>query len=239
MISISTAGCFDAKIFGEERIDFVLQYNPEGIEIGFSGIQDLLDYEPSEEIIKKLENKYVSLHAPSLDFEYDNNEKTQKSIEKYNYLIEKLKIQHIVFHPSEIKNFEVLQKINTKIAIENLHREDKQYSSFEKIKETLQKYPWLYLVVDTNHIYLTDKKFNEYLTLKDKIIAIHLASQWIRKKDNKSKSHGFLIEADKEQLEMIKPLIKIDKNIILESDFYPEKIKLIKEEIEFVKELIK
>jgi sugar phosphate isomerase/epimerase len=237
-ITISTGSCYDLKLKGNDAIRFILDYDIDGIELCFAYQNDLMEFELDEDLKKRLtEKKFNSIHMPWIDFEYENNSKTIKILEKTNKLAKQVNARYVVFHPSSIKDFKVLNQLKTQVAIENLHRDDKQYSTFESIKETLGKYSFLKLVFDTNHAFITQNNFDDYLTLKDDIIGIHACSQWIRKKDNKEKAHGFIQEADEKQLELYTPFFKLGKPIMIEADFYPEKKELIEKEIKLLRKL--
>jgi sugar phosphate isomerase/epimerase len=237
-ITISTGSCHDLKLKGNDAIKFLLDYDIDGIELCFAYQKDLIEFELDGELQQELLKKdFNSIHMPSRDFNYSNNKESIKTLHKADKLAKQINAKYIVFHPSEINDFKILNQLKTQVAIENLHRDDKQYSTFESIKETLDKYSFLKLVFDTDHAFISKNDFDKYLTLKDDIIGIHACSQWIRKRDNKEKSHGFIQEADNKQLELYTPFFKLRKPIMIEADFYPEKKELIGKEIELLKKL--
>jgi hypothetical protein len=67
-------------------------------------------------------------------------------------------------------------------------------------------------------------------------MGLHLAVQW--KQGERIRTHGFLQE-NLEQLEQIKPLLKLNVPKIIEVDIYPEKVLMIEREIDLIRKIEK
>jgi hypothetical protein len=234
-IRLSTSGFADLGLDKHDAIQKALSYDIDGIELCFGYAKDLLEFDPEDWLIAFMALFKNSIHMPGIDFTYKNDEFTKKIINKANEVMEEINVDYAVFHPTNIKDYSSLD-LNTKIAVENLHEKDDRYSSFETIKSLLNEHTDVYLNVDTNHIEKVNGDPSEYLELKDRIIALHTGCQWTRKNDNKEKSHGFLTEATKEQLQSFEPLLKLGKPLTIEADIYSNKVSMIEKEIKFLRQ---
>lgn len=151
-----------------------------------------------------------------------------------------VKAKNVVFHPDKIKDYKPIEGVGFPVAIENLNKkpEYKGFQTVVEIKAILGKHLRLSFCFDTAHAVSCGIGPVEFLALKQKISSIHINTQWIRKSDNKQKEHGFLIEikdSDKKQFEQNLPFLKLNKPLIIEADFYQEKVHLIEKEIELLK----
>lgn len=234
VIVISTGSCYDLKLSYPKAIKFISSYGVDGIELVFATPKDLLDFEfdkTSLEIINSM--KFKSIHMPFYEVEYANNLGTTKLIKKASKLATQTNASYLVFHPNTIKDYSVLdwQQQN---CVENLNAKEynKGFQTVVDMKKLLNKHPKLGLILDTCHMFEAGINPVDFLELKEKVKGLHLAAQW--KQGERIRTHGFLQE-NPEQLEQIKPLLKLDVPKVIESDFYPEKVSLIEKEIDLIK----
>jgi len=234
VVAISTGCCYDLKLNKLESIHFLEKYPVDGVELMFAQPKDLLDFELDQKaltFLKKLE--FVSIHMPIENVIYDNNKEIQELLKKTVTFAKQVNSQYLVFHPTVVKDFDLIKNLPIQVCIENMNTKENNYKTVKEIKSVLDKYPFLGLVLDISHVLGNNLEPSEFLVLKDKIKGIHSSGQWIKK--GNLKEHGFLTEGTKEQLEKIKPILQLNKPKIIEADFYPTKILLIDQEIQLIK----
>jgi len=235
VIAISIGTCFDLHLNYSQAINFVKGFSgAEGIELLFATPKDLFDFEFEKEDLDFVNSlKFKSIHMPFHEIEYANNLNTKNIIEKGSLIASQISADYLVFHPSTIKDYSILDN-SVKNCVENLNSKEhnKGFQSAQDMAILLNEYPELGLVIDTCHMLENNINPESFLDLKDKIMALHLAVQWQQEK--RTRTHGFLQE-NPEQLEQIKPLLKLDVPKVIESDFYPEKVLMIGKEIDLIK----
>ena len=238
VVAISAGACLDLKLDRNDSIRFIQKYSKkiDGIEIGFGSWEEVLNYTLEEDTLKFVKSlKFKSIHMPVSNNKYDNNTETKKVLGKVSELAKEINANHLVFHPNNIKDYSVLD-YNLNNCIENLNSKEYNmgFRTVQEIRKVLEENKGLGLVLDTCHMLEVGVDPKDFLELKEYVKGIHLAVQW--KQGERVRTHGFLQE-NPEQLEQIKPLLKLDVPKIIESDFYPEKIPLIEKEIELIKSL--
>ena len=235
VVVISIGACFDLKLNYSQAINFVKGFSGvEGIELLFATPKDLFDFEFEKEDLDFVNSlKFKSIHMPFHEIEYANNLNTKNIIEKGSLIASQISADYLVFHPSKIKDYSVLDA-GVKNCVENLNSKEhnKGFQSAQDMKRLLNEHPELGLVIDTCHLLESGVDPESFLDLKDKVMALHLAVQW--QQGERIRTHGFLQENPK-QLEQIKPLLKLDVPKVIESDFYPEKVPMIGKEIDLIK----
>ena len=238
VVAISAGACLDLKLDRNDSIRFIQKYSKkiDGIEIGFGSWEEVLNYTLEEDTLKFVKSlKFKSIHMPVSNNKYDNNTETKKVLGKVSELAKEINANHLVFHPNNIKDYSVLD-YNLNNCIENLNSKEYNmgFRTVQEIRKVLEENEGLGLVLDTCHMLEVGVDPKDFLELKEYVKGIHLAVQW--KQGERVRTHGFLQE-NPEQLEQIKPLLKLDVPKIIESDFYPEKVPLIEKEIELIKSL--
>jgi sugar phosphate isomerase/epimerase len=234
VIAISVGSCYDLRLSYSEAIKFIQRQGVDGIELVFATPKDLLNFELEKEDLEYINSlKFKSIHMPFHEVEYVNDLGTTKLIKKGSKIAEQINADYLVFHPSKITDYSVLDW-NLKNCVENLNSKEhnKGFQNVEDMVKLIGKYPKLGLVLDTCHMLETGLNPVDFLELKEYVKGIHLAVQW--KQGERIRTHGFLQE-NKKQLEQIKPLLKLDVPKIIESDFYPDKVSMIKKEIELIR----
>lgn len=160
---------------------------------------------------------YVSLHAPK--FGYQNNPESEeilKKIKQFSNNVRKLNL--VVFHPDEVRDFLVLEKSGLPIGIENMDNRKDSFQGWREIKEILDTHPNFGLVLDVNHIYGNDPSMESikdfYRELGSKISEIHLSGY--------DGSHKPIFET--KQLGILKSIQGTNIPIIVESVLSPDNI---------------
>ncbi|MFA5763991.1 MAG: hypothetical protein WC915_04215 [archaeon] len=236
VVAISAGACRDLKLNRADSIRFIQKYSNliDGIEIGFGSWEEALNYTFEEDTLKFVKSlKFKSIHMPVSNDKYDNNIATKKVLSKVSEIAKEINANHLVFHPNTIKDYSILDySLNN--CIENLNSKEcnKGFQTVQEIRKVLEENEELGLVLDTCHMLEVGIDLKDFLELKDKVCGIHLAVQWIQ--GERLRTHGFLQE-NKEQLEQIKPLLKLNVPKIIESDFYPTKVTMIEKEIELIR----
>lgn len=104
-----------------EIIDFYRSTEATAIELSFGSPGELKNFNLNSPLIKKIsEFKYISIHAPFLNFKYSKNSQTKEVLEKLTYLKENLPVQGVVIHPSNIQDFSIIQDSDLPFLIENM-----------------------------------------------------------------------------------------------------------------------
>ena len=234
VVAISIGCCFDLGLSRLESIHFLEKYPIDGIELMFAFPEELMTFELDEKILASLKKlDFVSIHMPFKNISYDSDQETKQLLKKTVTLAKKINAQYLVFHPQTIKDFNLLKNIPIQVCIENMNKKEDNYKTVKEIKLILDKYTFLGFVLDISHVLGNNLEPSEFLVLKDKIKGIHSSGQWIKK--GNLKEHGFLTEGTKEQLEKVKPILQLNKPKIIETDFYPNKVQLIEQEILLVR----
>ena len=234
VVAISVGACYDLRLSYPEAIKFIQKYPVNGIELLFAAPKDLMDFKFEKENLDYIKSlKFKSIHMPVRGATYDDSLVTKEVIDKASFIANQINADYLVFHPNTIKDYSVLNW-NLKNCIENLNSNEynKGFQTAKEIKKILKEHPKLGFVLDTCHMFESKVNPQEFLDLKEKINGIHLAVQW--KQGERIRTHGFLQE-NLEQLDQIKPLLKINVPKVIESDFYPEKVSMIKKEIELIR----
>ena len=136
-----------------------------------------LDYLLNENNIDFSSFKYVSLHAP--DLEYQNDETSNRIFYKLVNLYKKYKIQNIIFHIDKVKDWEVF--LNYKIlpiSIENMDNNKKFGKSINDVKMVLDKYNFN-LTLDLQHCFVNDESMKLAIDFqelfKERIVEYHIS----------------------------------------------------------------
>ncbi|MFA5358076.1 MAG: TIM barrel protein [archaeon] len=235
VVAISTGCCYDLKLSKLESVHFLEKYPIDGVELLFATPEQLTGFELDEKALSFLKRlEFVSIHMPFENINYNKNQETQQLISKANSIAKQVNAQYLVFHPNTVKDFDSIKNNSLKVCIENLNKKESGYQTVEEIQTILKEHAFLEFVLDIAHVFGNNLNLNDFLKLNSKLNAIHVSGQWIKK--GNLKEHGFLTEGTNEQLEKIKPILRLKKPKVIESDFYPYKIPLIEKEIQLLRE---
>lgn len=236
IFGFATGGILKSKISknSSER-DLILNYLKKsgisGIEFSFGRKKELYSFKLSEELKLLLKQfDYLSLHSPfRLITESKNKKEVIKQLDIIAKLYKKIGAKNVIIHPDNLSSSKILKSYNFNISTENL---PKKYNiTISDLKIIFKKYPKLGFCLDITHAF----SFSKYETSRlikefgNKITQIHFSCHY------KGKDHQSLKTATKEFLFSIQPIKKINVPIIIETGFEETSLKLIKEEIEYVK----
>lgn len=175
LIGMST-GCLNSWYdFKDDQISIIKGSNLEAIEISFEDLKSL-DEEISEENLEYIrKSKYVCIHSLIYShyknlMVYKDNQETRDILKKLETIYKKLNAQAIVFHPSQVEDYHVLEEYNFNVCMENQSMKDG--SSVRQLQSILKHHPKFKLVIDTFH------DFSDLIEhFRDKIQHIHLNSK--------------------------------------------------------------
>ena len=194
------------------------------IELGFVQIHRFEKFDPEErpqEFVDLLaQYKYVSLHAPKCT--YDKTAETAKVFEKINKVHKLRQLDLVIFHPDTIVDFELFNNLPFPVAFENMDKRKTFGRTVEDIQNVLAKNPTFKMVLDVNHVFTNDptmKLAEDFLaSLGDRIAEIHLSGY--------TKLHDPIYISKQDFI--AKPIINLEKPIIVESDLDPSEVELEK-----------
>ncbi len=241
IISISTGSVRHAANSVLESVHFIednFHGLINGVELFFWSLKDFEEFEldsKAKEFMQSLE--FNTMHAPIKEIEYGKNQATAKVLEKIEGISKAAGIQKVVFHPNHINNFSALQSKEFKVCIENLadgeSKKGWQYpGEFQKFFEKWTQFGFCF---DVNHGMANGAKPTEFISmLSKKIEYIHLNAT--AKAGNAD--HNLLIESEKQVIEEIKPVFRLNRPMVIEVDIEKGKIPLITKEIEFIRKII-
>lgn len=142
--------------------DTILTTRKEGatvFELCFRSPESLLRFELTEEIEKLLsEFEHLSIHAPfNLDenLKYQDNKLTKDIVWKLKELVDRLGIEGIVFHPTDIEDFDFLDTMDLPILVENMDVRKSSFKNMKDIKTLKEKYGFGF-VLDIEHSFEND-----------------------------------------------------------------------------------
>jgi hypothetical protein len=169
---------------------------------------------------------YVSLHMP--DLPYTNDDASRNILLKLKVLVERSKIQNIVFHTDKIQNWDVFDDFKElPISIENMDEHKSFGKTVAEVKSILDKKDFK-LTLDLQHCFVNDQSLQNALDFqtqfKDRIAEYHISGF-----DEKF-LHYPLFKT--KQKEIIRSLKYFDKPIIIESTF--DKIGEQKKELDYI-----
>jgi len=226
-------GCFwkwNESLNRNELVSIAKEFDINATELNLFRFPETVNLKLSKENIAWLKSlDYVSIHSPNF-YEYN----TEKEIKHYLDLVDKIYKQvnasNIVFHPLKMPKPKYLEDYDFNYCIENLH--DKFKNSVE-----LKKYNNDYnapICLDVCHSYVAGKGTTIDLIngFKNNIGEVHISGALY------GKHHVPLCKASKSFLNEIKAIKKVNAPFIIESEFLEKNKKIVKEELNFVKEFL-
>jgi len=235
LIGISTGLVYKLTNDRNSMISKLREFSPDGIELSFAKPDYLFRFKITAENQSYLKSlKFVTIHAPWKDISYGKNEKCYKTLKAIEELYCKINAENVVFHPEQIKDYNVFKRYNFRSSIEN---EDwrRKANNVKSIGELLDKNPDIWLVFDFAHaLTVSSEEIPDYINrFRHRISEIHLAML-----NNDLKDHWFLHKYDCQKIrELMENLKGIDVPIVLECVASNDgELNLIKKEIKYIKE---
>ena len=221
------------RIEGVHLVEKLFSGLVDGVELCFIDAEGFEEFEFDEKSIKFLKGmEFNSLHAPII--EYGKNRQTEKILEKIDRLGQAIGLEHVTFHPNQVKDFSALKKLEFKTCIENMADGERHrgWQFPKEIKAFLEKEKDFGFCFDVNHAMSNGIKPREFLDiLGEKISCIHLNSS----EKAGLHSHNFVFNSSKQVHEKIEPVFVLGVPLIIEVAIEKENIPLIKDEIAFVR----
>jgi hypothetical protein len=166
------------------NIEKVLELDNEAFELSLTRVEKLKQKFTNKtfDLIKKF--KYRSIHTLVKDSNLKNvyypSREYSKWKETYDFLIQKINPNALVFHPDLIKDFEWLNKeYGSLIAFENLDKEKKFGLTIKDLDIVFDKCKKAKFVFDLNHLYTNDKSMKSasifYNHFKSRITHYHIS----------------------------------------------------------------
>ncbi|HLC78435.1 MAG TPA: hypothetical protein VJH92_04885 [Candidatus Nanoarchaeia archaeon] len=187
------------------------------------------DYELTYEKVSKLLTNdldffdYVSLHAPAV--EYYNDEKSERIFKEISRIDKARKLDHVVFHPDQIRDFSIFHDLPFNVAMENMDCRKKSCKSPKDLERVLSLNSKWGFVLDVNHAYTLDRTMDLansfYESVGDRLVEIHLSGY--------GGYHEPLFKLKQE--EIVKSIRDFSKPIIIESILDSEELQ---EELDYV-----
>lgn len=214
-------------------IKYAKKLDISGVEITLASKEELYSFKLSKNNKSWLTHlDYVSVHAPfKLVTESENKEEIIRQLNVISRVYNEINAQNVIIHPDELPAPGILKEYNFNISAENIP--PRHHISIPKLREILNKYPKISLCLDVSHAYLYSKYETDKLikTFGDEISQIHLSGTY------KKKDHQSLQKVSKDFLFSIEPIKKLDVPIVIEEDIKVKNLKLVKEEIEYIKNI--
>ena len=231
MIGFTSGRYISEKVF-LDRLDLFVNMGCDAIELHLKQ-QDLdyFNYPPS--IYQKLKVfKYVALHTPALNVNFDASDISRKMMDTVDIFLEKSQAQSVVIHPDRISIPEILAQRNWPLTLENMDWRKNDAKSIEQMDKWFEIFPQAKMVLDWNHIFTNDQsmKLGKLMLKKfgSKITHYHL-SGFI----DEDRLHEPILTSN--SFEIAKSVPKDGKPIIIEVDTTNLDKIILKKEIEFLR----
>lgn len=154
-VGFGTGSLYKQKIPLEKILDFYKNIGATAVEISFGSVNELMEFKLNKNITNKINSfNFVSIHAPFRDIKYNLDNKTEKVLEKLDYLNKNIPTKGIVIHPDIIENPYVILGSKLPFLIENMNLEKKSGRldwEFENYNQFNLRY-----VLDIEHSYGID-----------------------------------------------------------------------------------
>lgn len=215
-LGFSTGALF-GQLKAKEAILLIKNLGCKFIELGFLRIDEFSSGQLENISASDLSGfEYVSFHAPK--FEYANDNKTKKILERISRFHRMRNLDLVVFHPHHVQDFAVFDNARFNVGFENMANKQGTYKSAGEMEKILSKNEKFKFILDINHCYANDPSLklaeDFYKRLGNKTAQIHL-SGW-------REFHEPLFET--KQVDIIQAIKKFNIPIIVESVLSPETI---------------
>ncbi|MEI6378978.1 MAG: hypothetical protein WCO55_04935 [Candidatus Falkowbacteria bacterium] len=153
---------------------------------------------------------FLSIHAPSSHISYGDNRFSYDILDALQRAWDKLTLDHIVFHPDTIKDWNIFRSYDFNIAIENMDNRKAFGTKPGQLQEVFDKIDCGF-VLDLNHCYSNDQSMllaDSFLKeFSDRLVEIHISGY--------TSYHEMLHQTKQEAIERY--LGMLDAPIIIES----------------------
>ncbi len=231
---IATGNLWRKNLTSDQVIDYLSQFEIDGIELTIGQIEELSGFSMSKRAINELKRyKYNSLHSPfHLVTDARNDEEITKQISILNGIYMQIEAHTMVIHPKQLIKPYLLKKFNGHISTENMPPKHKmKISDYAKI---LGRFPKMGLCLDVSHAYLVgpDETKQIIQKFKKRITQVHFSGAY------RGQEHSSIKPASKKFIESIKPIKELRVPIVFEGDIRSGKPQELKKEIRAIRETI-
>jgi len=155
-IGFTTGSLYRSNISFEKRIKLYHSLGADAIELSFAKPNEFLNYHPSKKSIEDINKfRYISIHAPWKEVEYDSGGISDEIIKKLRNLCGEFPVYGIVLHPDTIKDFTKLKNSELPFLLENMDKRKRFGTHPEQFEELKRNYDFGF-VLDAQHGYEQD-----------------------------------------------------------------------------------
>jgi hypothetical protein len=225
-IAISTAAFCLWDIGPERKLNICRELGFNRIVIAFSTLKMLRQFASSPKLCEKLTQfTNVMIHAPWCGINYKNNKATKDVFAHIDLIVQKVKIDAVIFHFDCIKDWSQFRDCSFPYYIKNPNN-----SSWQTFDNALNQHGFD-SVLDINRSIRFEKYIDKYLDHhKEQIKAVHVS--------------GFIDElgrtpiVESGQMELLNKVKQVDAPIIIEGLFSPGDFQGIREEIKVIQDSV-
>jgi len=201
MISGYSTGCFHKFGYSlDQSVRECLSLNNKSIEICFADTKELDDFSLAEDTLKALRKMwFVSVHAPWRGITYSDNPETRQVIDKIWKLFKLMPVVSVVMHPDSIDDYDILNKSELPIAIENMGRKHRLGHSNSEIEYLIENTGFEF-VLDLQHAYQIDPSMELAYHIFEKIEKEHRISHLHVSGQTKDHNHAPLSISDNREV---------------------------------------
>lgn len=177
-LGFSTGALHKTGLTMKEKIRAIKDVGCNAIELSALKFEEFESYGLEKLCAEDLECfDFVSMHASKCGYGWNKN--TKKVFDKIDNVNNIRKLDVVVFHSSNVINFDVFNNQNFVVAFENMEKRGKFGTTPKDIEEVLTQNEKFRMVLDISHAFVLDPTLNLaqdfYSKFKDKIAEIHLS----------------------------------------------------------------
>lgn len=235
-ICLSTGCVYKLSNNRNDLIEELRKLSPSGIELSFAYSEYLLQFDISRDNLDYLRTlKFNSIHSPWENITYGRNKISGEVLNKISELYQQINARNVVFHKTQIDNYNVIVDNNFVASIENDDWRKPEHN-VEDMKNILNKNKRFKFTLDFAHaLSVSPLDIIKYADcFKSKLIEIHLSMM-----DKVLGKHDFLYKYDSQEIRSLcEPLKAFSIPVVLEAAISStEEMGLLEKEMEYIKKL--
>lgn len=198
-----------------KAIEDVSKYDVDGIEIGTSFLDVLMDFRLSQQSFTLMKKwKIIGMNAPS-KFYYRADRHTETVLSKLKTVYDLVNAQYAVFHNHTIEDFSFLEELSNLeppliLCLEN----DRSIyaTNAERLTEIIEDHPYMRFVLNTTHaLAMSENELSDLISLLgDRLVAVHLSCH------TNGEDHTPLHLADEKTLALLEPVRRLEVPFVLQ-----------------------
>ena len=163
-----------------EKIEFIKSTDCPIIELSLLSTNIYSKIKKLNKLKSALSNfESVSIHAPSVEFRYDNSKRSKDLLKRLNDISQVVNPTILVVHPDVIDNPLILSNLKWPVGIENMDWRKKTGRFPKELIPFFKQLPHAKMVLDLNHVFTHDPAMNLskklWRNFKKRIKHIHLS----------------------------------------------------------------